>query len=84
MSKRIIKYSPFTSKEIDLYKKETSSEYKTKTDMTNIALIQIRKNYLDNFIENKKLTATIAHFNKMIKGKDVDVLVRLIRTYLNK
>lgn len=82
MSKKIIKYSPFTSKEIDLYKKETSSDFKKKTDMTNIALIQIRKNYLDNFGENKKLTATITHFNKVVRGKEVDTLVRLIRTYL--
>lgn len=82
MSKKIIKYSPFTSQEIDLYKKETSSDFKSKTDMTNIALIQIRKNYLDNFIDNKKLNAAITHFNKVVKGKEIDTLVRLIRTYL--
>ena len=82
MSKRIIKYSPYTQKEIDLYKKETSSDYKKKTDMTNIALIHIRKNYLDHFTTNKRLTDTITHFNKVLKDKDTDVLVKLIKSYL--
>ena len=82
MSKRIIKYSPFTQKEIDLYKKETQSDYKKKTDLTNVALIQIRKNYLDKFTYDKKLTTTISHFNKVVKGQEIDTLVRLIRTYL--
>lgn len=82
MSKRIIKYSPFTPKEMDLYKKETGSDFKKKTDLTNIALIQIRKNYLDNFVENKKLTAAISHFNRVVKGKDIETLVKIIRSYL--
>lgn len=84
MSKRIIKYSPFTQNEIDLYKKETQSDYNKKTDLTNIALIQIRKNYLDNFVAHKKLNATISHFNKVVKGKEIDELVKLIRTYLKQ
>lgn len=82
MSKRIIKYSPLTSKELDLYKKETSSDYNKRIDLTNIALIQIRKNYLEHINDNKQLNLTIKHFNNVVKGKDVDVLVKLIKSYL--
>lgn len=84
MKKREIRYSPFTPKEIDIYKRETSPLTQRKADMTNIALIKIRKNFLDNFNRSANLTGKIGNYNKVIRTKDVTYLVKLIRSYLNE
>lgn len=84
MKKKEVKYSPFTPKDIDIYKKEVTSVPKDKTNLTNLALIQIRKNYLNNYEQNKKLVNNINHFNKVLKSKDLNLIVKLIKNYLKE
>lgn len=84
LNKKIIKYSPYTPKEIDIYKKETSNSYNNTSNSTNFALSMIRKKFfLDNSF-NKSLNSKINHFNKVIQSKDIADIISTIKVILNQ
>ncbi|MGE5479163.1 MAG: hypothetical protein ACM3U1_01895 [Chloroflexota bacterium] len=76
--KKIIRYIPRTSVEIEALKKIREEQEARREEKTNLALIALRRKYLKTTAENRRLEAKIIHFNKVIKTKPLPVLVKII------
>jgi hypothetical protein len=76
------KYYPLTPREIEIYKRETGKESFSHAEMVNIALIALRKRYLDQRHEIKKIEKKIVEFNKMMRGTDPKKAARLIHFFM--
>ena len=84
MSKKIIKYYPYSAKEIEIYKKETSPQESYKTELINNSLINLRRKYLFLTSKNDDLKRKTQHFAKVAKSKRLEEIVRVIRYYLEQ
>lgn len=84
MSKKIIRYYPFTPQEIEIYKKETSPQESAKTDVINASLINLRRKYLFITSKNEELKRKTEHFARVAKTKKIEEIARIIRYFLNQ
>ena len=84
MSKKIIKYYPYSAKEIEIYKKETSPQESYKTELINNSLINLRRKYLFLTSKNDDLKRKTQHFAKVANSKRLEEIVRVIRYYLEQ
>jgi FMN-dependent NADH-azoreductase len=84
MSKKKTTYYPFTHQEIERYQQETSSDHMRHEELTNKALIALRRTFLNEMQNNTKLKSTVNHFSKVTKSKSVEELAKLIRILLAK
>ncbi len=82
MTKKIVKYQPYTQKEIEIFRKETSIEENFREAKVNNALITLRRRFLETSKNNPKMVSTTSHFTKVIRSRDIEIIVKLIRTYL--
>lgn len=57
-------------------------ENKVSTESINNNLIELRRNYLKFANDDKKLSFKLMHFNKVVKSKEEDLMVNIIRMYL--
>ncbi|GEM_PF-2228080 len=57
-------------------------ENKVSTKFINDNLIELRKNYLKFTTDEKKLAFKLMHFNKVVKSKEEDLMVNIIKMYL--
>lgn len=81
--KKTVRYYPYTPQEIEVFKKETDHTSERREDLTNAVLISIRKNYLNKTKTDSKFISTVKHFNRVVKDKKVEELVKLVRYFLN-
>lgn len=84
MSKKKTTYYPFTYQEIERYRHETSADHLRHEELTNKALIALRRTFLSEMQNNTKLKSTVNHFSKVTKSKSIEELAKLIRIILSK
>ena len=54
------------------------------TNKTNDFLIKLRSNNIYFTKENKPLSFKVLHFNKVVKSKEIDDIVVMIKSYLKE
>ncbi|PKL86346.1 MAG: hypothetical protein CVV22_02430 [Ignavibacteriae bacterium HGW-Ignavibacteriae-1] len=84
MSEKKTTYYTFTHQEIERYQSETSSEHMRYDELTNKAIIALRRTFLNEMQNNTTLKSTVNHFSKVTKTKSVEELAKLIRILLSK
>lgn len=84
MDKSLKRIKTYTAREIDIYRKETSLESQAHTDATNKSLILLRRRNLATVQNNERLKRSIEHFNRIVKSKHIDEVVRIIRYLLKQ
>lgn len=57
-------------------------DIKVNTNIINDNLIELRRNYLKFTNDEKKLSFKLMHFNKIVKTKEEDLMVNIIKMYL--
>ena len=83
MARREVRYYPYTSKEIEVYKKETDHKKDRREDFTNLILVMLRKNYLSTIKNEMKLAKTVNKYNHFVKDQEISEIVKVIRNFLN-
>lgn len=82
------KYYPISLKEIDIYKKEKLDKESRREEITNKALIELRKSWHKNIKDNKKLEFATQHFSKVIamksKGKEKENISNIFNYLLHE
>ena len=81
--KKTVRYYPYTPQEIEVFKKETDHTVERREDLTNAVLISIRRNYLNKTKYDSKFISIVKNFNRVVKDKKTEELVKLVRYFLN-
>lgn len=82
MAKKIT-YKPYSKSEIELYKKQKKQLEDNRDQITNNSLIALRKKHLNTIKPEESLERKIRHFNKYIKSKKIDDIVKVVNYLLS-
>ncbi len=80
----IKRYNFDTKKTIDIYKKEEPKSKYSKKDITNLALIALRRNNLDYSRTFESFKKKILELNSKVKSQPTKKVVNVVRYWLSE